>query len=266
MNMKMKIGAVTLACAITIGSTPFSVIAAAIPQKKEPLKIGVMSDTHYFSKSLYGNCEDFTTAMNSDRKMLKESDAILTGTLNQMIKDEPDVVMISGDLTKDGEQVNHEAVAQKLSEAKEKLAKKGVDTKFFVINGNHDINNPHGKDFSSKTAQDADRTTVEEFKKIYKEFGYDKNTVQYNPDSNRGGSLSYVTQLAEGYTLIAVDTGKYSSDQTSSKQDLQETGGVISPKLLDWVTEQAEKAKAKGDTVMVVQHHGVIPHFEQEQT
>ena len=47
MNMKMKIGAVTLACAITIGSTPFSVIAAAIPQKKEPLKIGVMSDTHY---------------------------------------------------------------------------------------------------------------------------------------------------------------------------------------------------------------------------
>ncbi|GAB5616812.1 hypothetical protein JCM31739_16370 [Faecalimonas canis] len=266
MNMKMKIGAVTLACAITIGSTPFSVIAAAIPQKKEPLKIGVMSDTHYFSKSLYRNCEDFTTAMNSDRKMLKESDAILTGTLNQMIKDEPDVVMISGDLTKDGEQVNHEAVAQKLSEAKEKLAKKGVDTKFFVINGNHDINNPHGKDFSSKTAQDADRTTVEEFKKIYKEFGYDKNTVQYNPDSNRGGSLSYVTQLAEGYTLIAVDTGKYSSDQTSSKQDLQETGGVISPKLLDWVTEQAEKAKAKGDTVMVVQHHGVIPHFEQEQT
>lgn len=266
MNMKMKIGAVTLACAITIGSTPFSVIAAAIPQKKEPLKIGVMSDTHYFSKSLYGNCEDFTTAMNSDRKMLKESDAILTGTLNQMIKDEPDVVMISGDLTKDGEQVNHEAVAQKLSEAKEKLAKKGVDTKFFVINGNHDINNPHGKDFSSKTAQDADRTTVEEFKKIYKEFGYDKNTAQYNPDSNRGGSLSYVTQLAEGYTLIAVDTGKYSSDQTSSKQDLQETGGVISPKLLDWVTEQAEKAKAKGDTVMVVQHHGVIPHFEQEQT
>ena len=266
MNMKMKIGAVTLACAITIGSTHFSVMAAAIPQKKEPLKIGVMSDTHYFSKSLYGNCEDFTTAMNSDRKMLKESDAILTGTLNQMIKDEPDVVMISGDLTKDGEQVNHEAVAQKLSEAKEKLVKKGVDTKFFVINGNHDINNPHGKDFSSKTAQDADRTTVEEFKEIYKEFGYDKNTVQYNPDSNRGGSLSYVTQLAEGYTLIAVDTGKYSSDQTSSKQDLQETGGVISPKLLDWVTEQAEKAKAKGDTVMVVQHHGVIPHFEQEQT
>lgn len=266
MKMNMKIGAVTLACAITIGSTPLSAMAAEVPQKKEPLKIGVMSDTHYFSKSLYGDCEDFTTAMNSDRKMLKESDAILTGTLNQLVKDEPDVVMISGDLTKDGEQVNHEAVAEKLSEAKDALKKKGVDTNFFVINGNHDINNPHGKGFSSKTAQDADRTTVEEFREIYKEFGYGENTVQYNPDSNRGGSLSYVTQLAEGYTLIAVDTGKYSSDQTDSKEDLQETGGVISPKLLDWVTAQAEKAKAKGDTVMVVQHHGVIPHFEQEQT
>lgn len=265
MNMKMKIGAATLACAIAIGNTPFCAIAAA-PQKKEPLKIGVMSDTHYFSESLYGDCEDFTLAMNSDRKMLKESDAILTGTLNQLIQDEPDVVMISGDLTKDGEQINHEAVAKKLREAKQTLKDKGVDTKFFVINGNHDINNPHGKDFSSKTAQDADRTTVEEFKEIYKEFGYNENTVQYNSNGNQGGSLSYVTQLAEGYTLIAVDTGKYSSDQTSSKQDLQETGGVISPKLLNWVTEQAKKAKAKGDTVIAIQHHGVIPHFDQEQT
>ena len=70
--------------------------------------------------------------MNSDRKMLKESDAILTGTLNQLVKDEPDVVMISGDLTKDGEQVNHEAVAEKLSEAKDALKKKGVDTNFLL--------------------------------------------------------------------------------------------------------------------------------------
>lgn len=65
MKMNMKIGAVTLACAITIGSTPLSAMAAEVPQKKEPLKIGVMSDTHYFSKSLYGDCEDFTTAITT---------------------------------------------------------------------------------------------------------------------------------------------------------------------------------------------------------
>lgn len=259
----LKAGAALLACSMVIGNMPIGALAQE-EQKEDGLKIGLMSDTHYFSKELYSNCEDFTTAMNSDRKMFKEGDAILTAALNDMVRDEPDVVLISGDLTKDGEQVNHEIFAEKLKGAKEELQEKGVDTKFYVINGNHDINNPNGKDFSSGEAKDADGTTVEEFKGIYEEFGYGEDTVQYQEDSDRGGSLSYAVQLEEGYTLIAVDSGKYSSDQTDSGEDLQETGGVIGAELLDWVTVQAKEAKERGDVVMVMQHHGVIPHFDME--
>ena len=31
-----------------------------------------MSDTHYFSKFLYGDCKDFEIEVNSDRKMICE--------------------------------------------------------------------------------------------------------------------------------------------------------------------------------------------------
>lgn len=260
-----KIGALTLACVLSLGTIPLQAYADNIPEKNA-VKIGLLSDTHYFSQNLYSDCPDFTTALNSDRKMLKESDAILTSALHDLIQDAPDFVLISGDLTKDGEQVNHEAFADKLAEAKNELASKGVNTNFYVINGNHDINNPNGKDFSSGHAVDADRTTVEEFKEIYQDFGYGKDSVQYSPNGNRGGSLSYVTRPEEGYTLIAVDSGKYSSDQTASGKDLQETGGVIGADLLHWVTEQAQKAKQRGDIVMVMQHHGVVPHFGMEPT
>lgn len=264
-NIGSKIGALTLACVLSLGTIPLQAYADHTPEKNA-VKIGLLSDTHYFSQSLYSDCPDFTTALNSDRKMLKESDAILTSALHDLIQDAPDFVLVSGDLTKDGEQINHEAFANKLVEAKKELASKGVDTNFYVINGNHDINNPNGKDFSSGHAVDADRTTVEEFKEIYQDFGYGKDSVQYSPEGNRGGSLSYVTRPEEGYTLISVDSGKYSSDQTASGKDLQETGGVIGADLLHWVTQQAKQAKQRGDIVMVMQHHGVIPHFDMEPT
>ena len=66
--------------------------------------------------------------------------------------------------------------------------------------------------------------------------------------------------------MIAVDSAKYSSDQTMSGQDIQETGGVISQDLLNWVAAQAREAKQRGDIVMVVQHQGVVPHFGMEPT
>ena len=99
----VKIGAGMLTLAMVVSTVPMNAEAAKKTEQPKALKIGVMSDTHYFSESLYGAGEDFTTAMNSDRKMLKESGAIIDSTLREMVKDKPDVVMISGDLTKDGE-------------------------------------------------------------------------------------------------------------------------------------------------------------------
>ena len=71
------------------------------------LKIAVMSDDHYLSPSMIRDTADYTTALNSDRKMFAESDAILRTMLDAVRQDKPDVLLISGDLTKDGEQECH---------------------------------------------------------------------------------------------------------------------------------------------------------------
>ena len=261
----IKIGTATLVAAMMIGNSSF-VFAEDGDTQSKPLKISIMSDTHYFSEVLYGDNEDFTTVLNSDRKMLQESSAIFDSSLKKIVEDEPDIVMISGDLTKDGEEVNHRSVAKGLKQAKDQLQKKGKHTQFYVINGNHDINNPDAKDYSSGKETDADRTTPEEFREIYHDFGYGDNTEKYAPNSDRGGSLSYVAHPADGYTLIAVDDCKYSSDQTTSGKDLQETGGVINDDLMNWVKKEASEAKADGDVVMVLEHHGILPHFTEEPT
>ena len=232
----------------------------------DQVKFAVMSDLHYFSPSLWSDCADYTTAENSDRKMFKESAAILDAALANIVAAKPDIVFVPGDLTKDSEEVCHEETHAKIVAAREQLKAAGVDTKFFVINGNHDVNNSNGLDFSSGAAAQAQLADPARFREIWADCGYGEESILYAPDSTSAGSLSYATRPAEGLTLIAVDSCKYSADQTDSGIDEHETSGVIGQDLLDWVAAKAAEARANGDVVIVMQHHGVVPHFDDEPT
>lgn len=223
----------------------------------------VMSDVHYFSPSLYGDNEDYVTAENSDRKMFRESSDILDKALADIVAAKPNMVIVPGDLTKDGERVCHEEAKEKFDAAREQLEAAGVNTQFYVINGNHDLNNHNGKDFSGGTAEDADRTDPSEYKgEIWTACGY-ADTTAYDLGGTADGSLSYVAQPCPGLTLIAVDTCKYNVDAGDGTL-AQETSGHISDDLLEWVCEQAKQARAAGDVVVAMQHHGIVPHFGYE--
>lgn len=63
-----------------------------------------------------------------------------------------------------------------------------------------------------------------------------------------------------------MDSCKYSADQTDSGIDEHETSGIIGQDLLNWITAKASEARANGDVVIVMQHHGVVPHFDDEPT
>lgn len=230
------------------------------------LKIAVMSDDHYLSPSMIRDTADYTTALNSDRKMFAESDAILRTMLDAVRQDKPDVLLISGDLTKDGEQECHKALAKALQQ----LQRDVPGLKIYVINGNHDIRNYNAKNFNTADgkAVPATRTHPEDFKRIY-DFVYSDPTViaTFTPAAgNEAGSLSYVARPVEGLTIIAMDTCRYSSDNTSNGDDEHETSGAISADLEKWVIEQTAAAKARGDLVIGLEHHGLVPHFDVEPT
>ena len=240
-------------------------LAADKPQDMN-LRIAVMSDLHYFSPDMIADTADFEHALNSDRKLLKESSAILHEKFEQVRADKPDILLVSGDLTKDGEQECHAALAKQLQQLQQDIP----GLKIYVINGNHDIRNYNAKNFNTADgkAVRATRTEPEDFKQIY-DFVYSDPTViaTFTPaEGNKAGGLSYVARPVEGLTIIAMDTCRYSSDNTSNGDDEHETSGAISADLEKWVIEQTAAAKARGDLVIGLEHHGLVPHFDVEPT
>ena len=240
-------------------------LAADKPQDMN-LRIAVMSDLHYLSPDMIADTADFEHALNSDRKLLKESSAILYEKFEQVRADKPDILLVSGDLTKDGEQECHAALAKQLQQLQQDIP----GLKIYVINGNHDIRNYNAKNFNTPDgkAVPATRTHPEDFKRIY-DFVYSDPTViaTFTPAAgNEAGGLSYVARPVEGLTIIAMDTCRYSKENTSNGTDEHETSGAISADLEKWVIEQTAAAKARGDLVIGLEHHGLVPHFDVEPT
>ena len=228
------------------------------------LKIAVMSDTHYLSPSMIKDTQDYTDALNSDRKILTESSYVNLELLDAVREDKPAVLLVSGDLTKDGELEGHKEFSARLQQVQKDVP----GMKVYVINGNHDVRNENAKNFNTADgkAVPATRTQPEDFASVY-DFVYSDESViaRYTPPKGKeSGQLSYVAKPCEGLTLIALDTCCYSADNTSDKEDEHETRGEMSPELVAWATEQIKSAKAKGDRVIGMSHHGFVPHFSME--
>lgn len=230
------------------------------------IKIAVLSDTHYYPLTYVSDCEDYETYVGGDPKMLEESGSILDAALDMVRQDQPDMLLVSGDLTKDGEKLGHEQLAERFQKIED-----GTDTEVFVINGNHDIYNYQDScTFANGKKESAETTTPDEFKEIYRNFGYDGNwDAQYftNPNAASGeqaGGLSYSVDLGK-FTIVAIDSGMYSPDaHTGYDTNEHVTAGRVDEDLLPWVVGQTKEAEAEGDTVIGLMHHGLVPHFSME--
>lgn len=233
--------------------------------KDNEIKISIMNDFHFFSKSLYSDCDEFNYDCKAEKKLLLESEAILNKAFEKIKEEKPDVILVGGDMSKDGEKVNHEYVASKLKLLKEELAQEGVNTQIYVTNGNHDING-NARDYSSGKTVHIPSVTPTEYKEIYKDFGYGEGSEFYTTEENVGGGLSYAVDMNNGYTLIVVDTCKYTPDQITLGNSKAQTGGMISDDLLNWVVTKAKEAYDEGNIPLVLQHHSIIEHYTNQRT
>ena len=215
------------------------------------LKFSVLSDIHYYDPSLGVTGKAFEDYLEGDRKLLAESSAIIESAVNNIKKSDSDVVLISGDLTKDGERINHLAVAKALKELEE------AGKKVYVTHGNHDILNPNAVSFTGDTTSPVDYVTPKQFKDIYKDFGY-KEAIAKDPKS-----LSYVVEPTDDIRIIVMDSVLY---DTNIVDNYPKTGGSFSTERLNWILKQIEDAKKKNKLIIGMTHHGVVQHFGvQEQ-
>ena len=221
--------------------------------KPVEVKIAIISDIHYMDPSLLMNGAEnglaFQTYLAYDPKLIQFSDPIFRTTLSKIVREKPDIVLIPGDLTKDGEPVSHEAIATILHQ----LVADGI--KVYVVPGNHDINNPEAKQYDGNIAYQIPSITPEDFSTIYGDFGY------ANSISRDASSLSYVCQPFTGLWILGIDDCEYYANTPTTAL----VQGIIKPETMAWILEKLDYAKANNITVLGLMHHGIVEHYTGQQ-
>ncbi len=247
----------TVCCLVAV----VTLVAAATPRKKKtvtnnnPYQILVISDTHLLAPELYDDGEAAQKLARNDMKLVLQSDELMSATVNWVIKQKPDLLLITGDLTFNGEQASHKRLATHLA----RLAQNGVPT--LVIPGNHDISNPNAKQYKGDKATTASTITRDEFAQIYAPYGYGN-------DSRRDpASLSYTCEPIPGLVMLAIDSNRDEENRLTARGDSTNyytNAGRIRPQTLLWLREQAQQAHEQGKHLVAMMHHHLLEHIDGE--
>lgn len=216
----------------------------------EELRMMVVSDTHVMNPQLLREeGKAFADYIAHDRKMLKESSLLMEEMTVEILRRRPQVVLITGDLTKDGETISHTFLRDNYLR---RMRDAGIMV--LVIPGNHDVDNPHAVEFLGDSTRRVATPKVEEFAKIYDDYGYGAAMVR---DAH---SLSYVSQLNDSVRIICLDACKY--EENDYDNNVCVTGGRLKPETIEFIKEQARDAREHGIRLLAMIHHGVVEHWK----
>ncbi len=207
------------------------------------LKIIVASDLHYFLKDYYQDCEWFEESMlYGDGKMVTYGDEIIDAFIKAIQQEQPDLVVLTGDLSFNGEKGSHQALAAKLEQLTD-------DTVVAVIPGNHDVDNIYAKGYGKDDYFDVENVNAKAFQDIYQNCGYQIASFQHE------NSLSYRIDLNNDYSLLMMDSNAH--EQT--KMTLG-SGGFFTDSTMQWLKEQLEDIQKDKKTPLVAMHHNLAIH------
>lgn len=195
------------------------------------------TDLHYLAPSLTDHGAFFNQLIeNSDGKTMAYSDELMDAFVDQVISRKPDALILSGDLTFNGEYASHEALVQKLN----RIDAAGIPV--FVLPGNHDLNNRSAVRFEGDAYEHVSSVTGEEFAALYHAHGYDRALAKDDR------SLSYVAALSDRLWLLMIDVNAVTQP------------GSVPSETLAWIADQLEQAKRSGCRVIAVSHQNLLNH------
>lgn len=207
-----------------------------------PLKIQFITDTHYYSRENGTQGQAYDKAESKSQKIIKDSDLVIRAGFDLLCQDtSTDIVVLSGDTSRDGELNSHAEFIEMLRD----LKKRGK--RVYVITATHDFRAGGVAD-----GYDGDRTiqvpAVEDRHDLwdmYYEFGPNE-AIATHPES-----MSYVVQLAPGYRLFALN------DDSNNKPE-GERGSGFSDDCMQWILEQLKDAQEHDQYVIAMTHHPMI--------
>ena len=206
--------------------------------KKAPAqyRVAVATDLHYLAPSLRDGGEMFQKVMAAgDGKVTETCDEITDAFLGEVLALRPEALILTGDLSYNGERESHLALAEKLA------ALEAAGVPVLVLPGNHDLYRACYA-FLGEAAQPVPSVTAEEFREIYAAFGFD-DALSLDPDS-----LSYAARLNDSTLVLMLDANT-----------LHDPCG-LSDKTLDWVEGQLRAADRAGLQVLAACHQNLYQH------
>lgn len=213
---------------------------------KDNLKIIVASDLHYFLKDYYQDCDWFEESMlYGDGKMVTYGDEIVDAFIDAVLQEKPELVILTGDLSFNGEKGSHQQLAQKLEQLKEK------NIQVAVIPGNHDIDNIYTKGYGKDDYFDVENIDAKTFQDIYQDLGYHLATSKHDE------SLSYRIDLNEDYSLLMMDSNAH--EQTEM---MLGASGFFTESTMQWLEEQLQDIQKQKKIPLIAMHHNLAIHNE----
>ncbi|WP_238649845.1 metallophosphoesterase [Paenibacillus piscarius] len=220
--------------------------AAPVTDASQPVSFWVATDTHYLAKSLEDGGQAFQSYVRSgDGKMLPYSDELTEALVYEAGQKKPDFLILSGDLTNNGEAASHKELTAKLHRME------AAGTRVYVVPGNHDINNPWARSFGGDKQLVAPHINAEDFLRLYEDFGYNEALAR---DTD---SLSYVVKAAPGLWLLMIDSAQYAHNE---EYNFPQTDGRLLPSTLTWINENVKLAAKEHASIITVMHHNLLSH------
>lgn len=201
-----------------------------------PLKVNIISDVHYYAREMgyTGKAFDKTNATASNEMIYSKE--ILEALMQQLVKDDAEIVLVSGDLTNKAERPSHEGIIKLLRELKEK------GKRVYVITATHDYTD-HNLTYAYEGDEKKTVPAVprEELPDLYREFGL-AEAIAVHEDS-----MSYVVQLCDGYRLFALNDDRNHKGASGFSDD-----------CFKWISEQIEDAKKNNQFIIPMTHHPML--------
>jgi 3',5'-cyclic AMP phosphodiesterase CpdA len=210
----------------------------------------VIADPHVFDTSLGTSGKAFEAYIADDRKLVKEAPEILDSAITSVKGLKDIIVLMPGDLTKDGEKSSHELAASYLAQLK------AAGKKVYVVPGNHDILNGLSVKYVGDGTERVPNITADQFAQIYADYGF-KDALQRDPNS-----LSYVAEPQPGLWLLALDACLYKQN-VEGKESV--TDGKFSPQTLAWIENVLGQAAKENKAVVVMMHHNIMEHYPSQE-
>ncbi len=195
----------------------------------QELNFYLLTDTHYHSPE-NGFFE------GHDQQCINESGAIIDATFDMLIADKDvDIVLIAGDLSRNGKKNEHREFIEKLRRLKD------GGKRVFVITATHDYGlKAFEENYTPESIPDY-LTYRPDLREMYYDFGRSEAIAEHE-------SMSYTVQLAPGYRLLCLNDDGDGRDFCGYYDD-----------HLQWILEQIEEAHKAGDYIFAMTHHPVLP-------